>query len=596
MLRSEELERLESSVKLWASRTPDAWAVCDAHNRITYSQLWEWSSYEADRLAVCHRPGRRIALVCGGVVQRVVGLLAIWRSGHTCVPLEPSMPADRVRHVVEHSSARAVLTEPSDSRAYDWIMVDRHTLSGKPPATAQESGVRPALSAGEPAYIVYTSGSTGQPKGVLSAHRGAARVARAAGAFIGVRPDDVVAQIAPFSFDFSMLEILTALSAGAQLAIGDHRLSHGALERWIRANAVTVIMTTASRLATVDPSQVPSVRIAVHAGERCPNYLPACWLPFAEFYNAYGATESSMISTVHRCVGASGEGLTLGEPVGGSKVYVLSPTLKEVAEGEVGEAYLGGDVLAQGYVKQPGLTAERFIPDPFASRPGGRLYRTGDLVRRGAGNAADFCGRSDRQVKIRGVRVELGEVEAHIQRLPGVIDGVIVAWHSSGDEQPTLVAYVQCSADISARVVGWRQSLRQSLPDAMIPAHFVQQDTWPLTAHGKLDYDALPPPAPMAVHDAAVIWIPPLEDRIAALWTDVSGVSLSSRDESFFDSGGTSFLIAVLSDRLSNEFRVHVPAAELFEHDTVPKMAQWLARAPHLEDIDRNVAVVGRKE
>ena len=363
------------------------------------------------------------------------------------------------------------------------------------------------------AYVIYTSGSTGRPKGVMIAHRGLCNLALAASKALGITSQTRVVQLASFSFDASVWEIFTALVSGAALVLGtrEELLPGPKLASFLRGRRVSVATIPPSLLRLLPAKDLPDLKTVVSAGEACSADLVESWAPGRRFINAYGPTETTVCATLGECTSGSGRRPDIGTPLGNMRVYILDAQLEPVPVGVVGELCVGGVGVALGYLNRPELTAERFIVDPFSSKPGSRIYRTGDLARYRADGRIEYLGRADDQVKVRGYRIELGEIESALLDLAGVAQAA-ASLQTNDNQEQRIVAYVVPKADDKGpRSVGIEDSslgtnsapLRSSelwknlvgrLPDYMMPSAFVVLDKLPLTPNGKVDRRALPAP------------------------------------------------------------------------------------------------------
>jgi len=537
-----------------AAGSPDAVAIVDGERRVSYAELDRRAEHVAARLRAEGLGAEDVVAVS---LPRGAGLLiaelGVLKAGAAFLPIDPAQPAARIRDLVASSGARMLLdTELPD-----------------PPGRAPAAAVRP----GDLAYVIYTSGSTGQPKGVMVQHDALASfVAWHRERFRLTRTDRTTVVGSP-GFDLSIWECWPTLTSGASLHVpsAETLLSPPDLQRWLVEHGITVALLPtpiAEALLSLPWPETGRLRL-LHAGGDRLTVRPVPDLGF-EVYNSYGPTETTVLSTTGP-VAPDGIGLPdIGAPIAGNPAYLLDAELNPVPPGVVGEIYLGGAELARGYLGRPDLTADRFVPDPFAARPGARLYRTGDLGRHRPGGTIEFVGRRDEQVQVRGHRVEPAEVTAALRTHPRVRDAVTVA--SAGG----LVAYVVCDSPQAEL----RDHLGRYLPSWMMPTAYVVLDALPRTASGKVDRRALPPAGPVAPADGA----PPgtgSERAVARIWADVLRLDPTAAanvpvDVRFFDLGGHSLLLGQVRSRLERDLGRRVPLAVLFEHPTVRTLAAYL--------------------
>ncbi|WP_255208205.1 non-ribosomal peptide synthase/polyketide synthase [Myxococcus sp. AM009] len=577
-----------------AARTPEAPAVTLEDQVLTYAQL----NARANQLAAHLRtlgvgPEVRVGLCLERTPEAIVAVLAVLKAGGAFVPIDPASPAQRKSFVLKDSDASVLLTLRHLAEA--WKPQVRHLVCLDTEASKLASlptrNVVVNVREEHLAYVIYTSGSTGTPKGVMVQHRsllamhdGTAQAFQAVGA-----PRQRVSLNAPLHFD-GALEPLAHLADGHCLCLvpEETRKDPEAMLAWLGQQRVDVLDCTPAQLTLLlqagllAQAQVPS-RI-VCAGEAM---APSLWKQLASTdrttaFNAYGPTESTVCATTASVRNSSAPVPVIGRPIQGTRAYVLDARLRVAPAGIAGELYLSGDGLARGYLGQPRLTAERFIPDAFSGTPGARLYRTGDKARWRPDGTLEYLGRLDFQVKLRGFRIELGEIEAVLRTHDKVQDAVVLAREDvPGDKR--LVAYVVVVVDPEAPVSAeqLRQHAQERLPEYMVPSAFVLMGTLPLTATGKVDRKALPVPdvSNMAVKREVEPPATPLEARLAELWKEVLRVPAVGRRDNFFELGGHSLLATQVVARLRADFDVDLNLRAFFAAPTVAALAERLSSA-----------------
>jgi amino acid adenylation domain-containing protein len=567
-----------------AAAAPAAAAVVCGDAAVTYGEL----DARANRLARhLRRLGvgveTRVGICLERGVDAIVAVLGVLKAGGAYVPLDPGYPAVRLSFMLADAGVAVLVTRDGlrDGLAKrDGVAVV--SVDGAAERIAAESAepLRGEALAGSLAYVMYTSGSTGTPRGVGVEHRSVVRLVRGA-RYAALGPDEVMLHAAPVSFDASTLEIWGALLNGGRLAVvpqatptlaelGGAIVRHGVTTLWLTAGLFSAMVDERlDDLRGVRQLLAGGDVLPADAARRVVERFPACRL-----INGYGPTENTTFTCCHTVPpGWSGARVPIGVPVSNTRVYVLDRALRPVSVGVPGELYAGGDGVARGYLGRPALTAERFVPDPFSGRPGARLYRTGDMVRwtdvrdRGGEPHLEFRGRIDQQVKLRGFRIEPGEVEAALRRVAGVADCAVAV----RDDVPggRLVAYVVGGAEPDTL----RAALRATLPEYMVPAAFVSIDRVPLTANGKLDRRALPDPEAAAADDAYVAPRTRVEEALAEIWAEVLRRDRVSVTDDFFALGGHSLLATRVVSRVRQALGVELPLAVLFEAGTVQALA-----------------------
>ncbi|MEW1657081.1 amino acid adenylation domain-containing protein [Streptomyces sp. NPDC093707] len=579
-----------------AAATPDAVAVEGlpaGRTALAYGALDRRANRLAHRLvSLGIGPGSLVGVALRRGPDLVVALLAVWRAGAAYVPMDPDHPAERLAWTLADTRAPLVLTDRAargvlPARAGTRLLVldaldDRADADGSPFSdTAPHLPGGPAEAARRAAYVLYTSGSTGRPKGVVVPHGGIANRVRWLASRHGLGPADRVLQKTTIGFDAAGLELFAPLVAGGTVVLAPHGAERdpAALLDAVAAGRITVLQAVPSVLRALANAPgwagCAALRLLFSAGE--PLHAELCHrlleqVPQVEIWNTYGPTECSVDITEHRFDPAQTSGpVPIGRPLGGLRALVLDPQGREVPAGASGELYAGGVGVATGYLGRPALTAERFVPDP-AGPPGSRLYRTGDRVRRDAAGALEYLGRLDQQLKVNGVRIEPGEVEAALAAHPQ-LDGVVVGAAPDRAGGQHLVAWVQPrgAAPTPAQL---RAFARRTLPDPMVPAVFVPVAAFPRTASGKTDRAALPAPGA----DDAPAHVPPrtaAERTVARAWErtlQLPAGTVGAHDD-FFQRGGSSLHLGQLADRLSAAFGRRIALRALFTALTVADQA-----------------------
>ncbi|TQC42615.1 amino acid adenylation domain-containing protein, partial [Rhodococcus sp. WS4] len=489
------------------------------------------------------------------------------RQRQMCI-IDSGYPAERVGHMLADSGATIAVAADTSVVPAGVVWVDAADADGDSAAVTDADRVRP-LSVDHPAYVIYTSGSTGTPKGVVVTHAGLAGHAAALHRVYGASAQSRVLQVASPSFDASIHEMLVAFTAGATLVIAPPEAFGGdELKDVLLRERVTHWTSTPAVPALMDPSGLENLQLLAVAGDVCPPEVVSRWGADRTVLNLYGPTETTVWASSTEPM-RPGTSMTIGRPIDGVSAVVLDAMLRPVPVGVVGELYLSGPGVARGYLGQPGLTAERFVADPFGD-PAIRMYRTGDLARWSAGHELVFVGRADDQVKIRGLRIELGEVDAVLASALGVDTAVTVVRSVAG--APVLASYVH-GADLDSAAV--RAFAAQRLPRYMVPASVTVLDAVPLTPSGKVDRAVLPAPEVPAFTSRAPQT--PVEKLIADTVAEVLGVSVVGVDTDFFALGGNSLSATRVVSRLSAVSGVRIGVRELFENPTVAGLAELIA-------------------
>jgi amino acid adenylation domain-containing protein len=579
-----------------AARTPAALAVVSHTERLTYSELSRRSTRLARylrRLGIA--PGRRVGLLVERSAEMLVGLLGVLKAGAAYVPLDPQFPRERLDYMLADAGVAVLLTQEgldgavSAGEGLRVVHLDGGWEDAEPedaePEDGRERSAEEVSGGGEGlAYVIYTSGSTGRPKGVMIPHRAVVNTLLWRRQTFSLSAADRILQNIPFTFDPSVWQIFGALVSGATLVLlpPDRHRDAAFVAAFMAEHGITITDFPPTMLQVILRERgleaCRSLRCLFCGGEALPAELPQLFFAQtgAELFNQYGPTETAIDATFFKC---EREGvyaaIPIGRPIANKRIYLLDAHLQPVPVGVIGQLHVGGAGLAYGYVGNPAATAESFIPDPFGENGGERLYRTGDLARYLPDGQIEFVGRADQQVKIRGNRVEPGEVETALGLHPAVRECAVVALRSATGEQ-RLVAYVAAADEERAPGVGeLRAALKQRLPEYMVPSAFVLTQSLPRTPGGKVDRPALAAldPARPATTEDHLPPRSPVEEVLCGIWAEVLGVERVGVHDNFFELGGHSLLATQVISRVREAFPVEIPLRRMFESVTVAQLA-----------------------
>jgi aspartate racemase len=589
-------------------RSPEAVALDFAGQVMTYGSLNARANQLGWHLRTCGvSRGVKVGLCLERSCEMIVSILAILKAGGAYVPLDRAYPAERLSFMLQDSGCSVLVTDsgwfsgkPTLSRVAQVICLDRE----QPRVAAQsQENLQTTPSPTAPAYVMYTSGSTGKPKGVLVPHRAVLRLVRNTN-YLKFSPELVFLHLAPISFDASTFEIWGALLNGARLVIYPPQVpSLEQLGRKIRESGITTLWLTAGLFHQMVDNQLENLRGLKHllAGgdvlspahvARASRQLSGC-----ELINGYGPTENTTFTCCYRLRGEWPEerSVPIGQPISNTKVYVLNGRMAPVPVGVPGELYTTGDGLADGYLNQRELTAQKFVSNPFSEDPNSRLYRTGDVVRWLADGNLEFLSRNDSQLKIRGYRVEPGEVEGALAAHPAVQAATTVARrNNSGTNQ--LFAYVVPQPNQKVEESELREFLASKLPSYMVPARILSLSTLPLTPNGKIDRSALPEPGPDSMQSDPQLQVPPrtpIEETLCSIWCEVLGRARVGVHEDFFQLGGHSLLATQVISRIAGRCNVELPVVAIFEGPTIARLAAIIERTQQ-EQPDFQPSVIQR--
>ena len=569
-------------------RTPDATALVAGERWFSYRDLDARANRLARQLRSCGvGPETLVGVAIERSHEMVVALLATLKAGGAYVPIDPSYPRQRIAHVLDDAHASVLLTTSRNRPQMPEVSVCVVSDGSAASAIAAQSTDRIASPATSHnlAYVLYTSGSAGKPKGVMVEHRNVVNLFTGMDRAIGSEPGVWLA-LTSMAFDISVVELFWTLTRGFTVILHGDEGTHTIAEE-LKRHQVTHLQSVPSlaRMLLMDrhaPAALSSLKKLILGGEALTASLVAQLRQFmpGEIYNGYGPTETTIYSTICR-IEEHSTTIPIGRPIANTRIYLLDSERKPVPLGEPGTLYIGGDGVARGYLHQQKLTTERFLADPFL--PGSRIYNTGDLARFLPDGNIEYLGRADFQVKIRGFRIELGEIEAVLEQHPAIYQAVVVnREYKPGDQR--LVAYVVTKPARVGKLNGLelRSALAEKLPDYMVPAAFVFLERLPLTSSGKVDRNALPAPASVGSSETALEALGQqprneIERIIEQVWKEALGVDNVSLNENFFDLGAHSLLVAEVQVQLQQRLGREIPLVDLFHYPCVAALASHLS-------------------
>ncbi len=583
-------------------RTPDNVALVDDYSTLTYRVLNEKSNQLARLICKCYQvnqnssvslsPDTLVAICLERTVDAVIAMLAVLKTGGAYVVLEPHAPVDRVRHILSDTKTRLILTQKHLVTMFESRPDDISVLMTDHEAAADQASDNLSVhpKGHHLAYVIYTSGTTGLPKGVMIEHRGLTNIIHQIPTQLRMSAATHALQFAAFTFDASVLQIFSTLTIGAKLFIAPQRVREDAkaLATYLKYHRISYAGIPPAFLSHLEFSDFPDLKTLVVAGESSNEKLMSQWRPGRCLINAYGPTENTIGASLNHF--EHGDSVTnIGRPLPNIRAYVLDSQLTPVPIGVSGELYLGGAGVARGYLNRPELTAERFIVNPFASELDKlegytRLYKTGDLVRWLPNGQLEFLGRDDSQIKIRGYRVELSEIEQVLLQHASIQQCVVVLEKKSAHtENKKLVAYFTSSLPVSSSAL--KSYVERYLPDYMIPSVFMRIDALPLTTNGKLDRKALPEPVWEREQTQYTAPRDELESFLCSVWQSVLGVDRVGIEDDFFSLGGHSILAIQLVHQMSQGTYRQVAVADLFKYRTISGLSAVLRTGERLDDI-----------
>ncbi|HTI08338.1 MAG TPA: amino acid adenylation domain-containing protein, partial [Puia sp.] len=568
------LDLFESQVE----RTPDAIALIFEQQQLTYGQLNEQANQLGHYLRHLGVREETLVPVCmERGLKMIIGMLGILKAGGAYVPIDPEYPEDRILYMIEDTGGQIFLSSQAcrdklPQRVGQHIILTDHPRIAEQPVTAPANSLRPENLA----YVMYTSGSTGQPKGVMIEHRSVVNLVYSQVEPLQLRAGIVVFQFASFSFDASCYEIFCTLLQGGQLVMATQDVIQDpeALCSVMDRHQVELITLPPSYQSVIQDN-VLSLRTMVSAGEMLPANLARHLLGKGiRLINAYGPTENTVCAVLSISpLGTNGQ-VTIGKPISNVQIYLLDRYLRPVEAGVIGEIYIGGLQVGRGYLNRPELTATRFITDPFSGETGDRMYRTGDLAKWSEDGDIIYVGRTDDQIKLRGYRIELGEVESVLQLAPGVTQAVVMS-REDGEGQSYLVAYILPQAEFDKEEV--HAYLRSRLPVYMVPAVLIAQASFPLTPSGKINRKAL-----AGMHAGLLSGHPyvapetPVQEKLAEIWGKLLQTDRIGIHDNFFELGGHSLLATRVIAVVRKEFMLELPIRILFEFNNISDLGKYI--------------------
>jgi amino acid adenylation domain-containing protein len=554
--------------------SPDAIAVSSDGTSLTYAELNSRANAVAERLiAMGAEPDVLVALCMERGVSMMVGLLGILKAGAAYLPIDLRYPSERVNFILEDAGVPLLVSQRSLEATLPKHQAQVLFLDDVTEGRKENPASRATLD--NLAYVIYTSGSTGKPKGVEVLHRGVTNVIHSFQELLHFTTSDVLVATTTLSFDIHVLELFAPIQAGSQLVIATDEQAQdpAALIALLETSGATIYQATPVRyrmLLEAGWKGLASLQLLC-GGEKMSRELADQLLPrCATLWNVYGPTETTVWSSAAR-IEANGQPITIGQPVANTTFYILGSNMKPTPVGAPGELHIGGEGVARGYRKRQQLTQERFVPNPFGE---GRIYKTGDRARYRSDGRVELLGRNDDQVKVRGFRVELGEIEHALQRIPDVLQAAVVV-HNDGDDQ-NIIAYLVPVPGVPMPPAELRGALLQTLPEYMIPAAFVMVEEMPTTPNGKLDRKALPAPVVARKTRDSVPPETPTQITLAGMWESLLKIENVGIHESFFDLGGHSILAARLMAQIRSSFGVQLPQHHIFRTPTISGLASLI--------------------
>jgi amino acid adenylation domain-containing protein len=575
---------IAETVSARVAENPAAPAVVTNTSVLTYGQLEQRANELANYLKSLGVRNETIVAIClERSFESIISALAVLKAGGAYLPIDPKLPIERFNFIMGDARPRVLITNSHSPNEFDSCSLKIVDLRARK-NTKRDSINPPAVAPtkDELAYVIYTSGSTGKPKGVEITVGNLMNLISWHQSEFKITATDRASHLAAVGFDAGVWELWPYLTAGATVCIPDDstRLAPEALRNWIIKNEITISFLPTTLAESLIDLEWPQTALRfLLTGADTLHRRPTKKLPF-EFVNNYGPTEGTVVATSGRVRnGQCSELPTIGRPIANTRVYLLDEDLREVPAGKVGEIFIGGANVGRGYLNSPGLTKEKFIPDPFTSDSGARMYRTGDLARRCADGDLAYVGRIDEQIKIHGYRIEPAEIEAALDHHPTVAASVVVARRFDCADA-RLIAYVTFTNGTVPAASDLRDFLKSSLPEYMVPTLFVKIDSLPLTTNGKVDRKSLPTPDEdnRLVDDAFMAPRTPIEERLATILCALFRVKEVGVNDNFFLLGGHSLLGAQLLTKIRTAFGIDLPLRAVFDAPTIAALSSKIER------------------
>lgn len=560
-------------------KTPDKVALIFKDTIVTYGELNRKANQAARYFSSHHLGhGSSIGIYLERSDMMLVCLLAVMKIGASYLPLDPAYPADRIAFMIEDSRADAVIADPGlladiiklQARV---ILLDYKSISG-----LNDSDVQNTADPGDLAYTIYTSGSTGKPKGVQIEHKSLMNFLYSMKKTPGLTENDRLCAVTPISFDISILELFLPLIAGATVIItpGDYTADGKLLLNYIKDNNATIMQATPStwRLLLDAGWKANVLQKILCGGEPIPPDLVEKILDLGlTIWNLYGPTETTVWSTLYHIKNIY-DPIMIGKPIGNTKIYILDTDMKPVPVGVPGELFIGGDGVARGYLNRPDLTSDRFIANPFSSDNEERLYRTGDIVRYRHDGNIEFIGRNDQQVKIRGHRIELGEINSVTTQYGGIKYAETVVREDRPGDKRIITYIIKDDKTASISLIELKSFVKKNVPAYMVPSFFIELQTFPLLPNGKINTKALPAPDQIDSNHEIIKPANSEQEKLLEIWKDVMNVKQISIRENFFDLGGYSLLAVRLIAKINEAFGIDLPLRTLFLHPDIESLSR----------------------